>query len=858
MNPKKILIISLLAILLLSVLTGGAAARYETSEGVNAGISGYDTIYIGEKNLNFSKFSVTGKTLDAMAKKENGGILGEYFSLTNMVASEISVSAGTYYPYYSDGTFGTQVCQVKSLDIGTIKVYAPANTGTFTEDRPASIPTTLGIIFYMDGGNLNTLIDQHPAGDWNKFELTNTKTGFGVTEIINTAGQRQSLVGIANPADKTNTSYELRLGDQTNIPVDENTPVSMTFWVNLNGLQKSVTYTFTAAKGTLDIVLDKTEVKQNDDLTATFTGTPFTEYLLTLSPADNTNAPYFPDSGTYTKIDNYNIIVIPEWNGKSSIQIIVPAEAPIGSYQLTAAVRSSPSEKKTVSFRVIRGALTLTFEEPPADVVNGKFAVGDSITLKGTVTGAEKPIDIYLYITGPNLPANGASLTNPGQEVVDGDPSTFTVTTYSPNLGKWEYLWWTRGFEPGTYTIHVNINPYGNKQGGTIGGSGTSLDGNVALSWDYPLSEPSIQVKSSDKTGGYFARGDIFYSWWIARGSPGVTSLKKTSGETRWYIFGTNYRYADRITNFPLFGGTAIGTASSDDEVGSTAPWGEYGLTYNRTFTYGLSPGTYYLVYQHPGPNNVFDIYADGSALNGGTLTTISTTYGSSSDFTYMQGKAAADALTKMFEDPKSDDLYVMTQFIVEDPWITFDTLGTVAVGDKLKISGKTNLATSDKTADKTETKDTLWLTISRLDLDTVADTSTAMKIPVDTTTPSSPTPFRGYRTFSYDEIDTSSWYPGTYEATITCKDVNFKQSYTFELLSPDAKAAATTAVPTRDPSLSEHPYPSTEATPLKTPAPAATAWTPVPTLAAAPGFGFGIVILGLALSTLAVRIRRR
>lgn len=132
------------------------------------------------------------------------------------------------------------------------------------------------------------------------------------------------------------------------------------------------------------------------------------------------------------------------------------------------------------------------------------------------------------------------------------------------------------------------------------------------------------------------------------------------------------------------------------------------------------------------------------------------------------------------------------------------------------------------------------------------------MKIPVDTTTPSSPIPFRGYRTFSYNEIDTSSWYPGTYEATITCKDVSFKQSYSFENLSADAKSAVATAVPTRDPALSENPYIATEATPLKTPTQAATTWTPVPTLTTAPGFGFGIVILGLALGTLAVCIRRR
>ncbi|MDV0443141.1 hypothetical protein [Methanorbis rubei] len=844
MNPQKILIVALLAVLVLSICAGPVSARYPTVQGENAGISVLDTVYIGEKNLNFSAFADSGKTLDAMAKKENGDIMGEYFQLTNDVASQITGSPGTYYAHYTDGTFGTRVCQVKTLSLGTLKVSAPDNTEIFTNDQPANIPTTLGVIFYIEGGNLNDLIGQNPSGDWNEFKLTNTNSGVGITQIVNIAGMQQSLLGIANPSDKTNTNYEFRLGDQTNIPIDEDTQASMTFRINLNGLQQTASYSFTAVRGTLDLSLDQNEVQQNSNIAATLTGTPFTDYILQLSPSSNANSPYFPDSGTYTKIDDYTIRVQPGWDGKALVQIIVPAAAPIGSYQVTASVAASPLEKKTVSFRVTSGALTLTFEEPPADVKNGRFSVGDSITLKGVVTGAQKTVPVYLYITGPNLPANGASLTDPWSEVVDGDASTFTTTIYSPNIGKWEYLWWTKNFEPGTYTIHANLNPYGHREGGTVGGAGTDIDGSVALSWDYPISEPSIQAKSSDKSGGYFAKGDILYSWWIARGSPGVTDQSKTSGEVRWYIFGTNFRYADRETNFPLFSGTS--DSSDGGEVGKTAPWGEYGFTYNRTFTYGLSSGVYYLVYQHPGPNNVFDVSATGAALNGGILTTVTTTYGASSDFTYMQGKTAADALTKMFEDPKSDDLYIMTQFMVEEPWISFDSISNTAVGDKLKISGRTNLAASDKTADKTNTQDTLWLTISRLDLNVGSETSTAMKIPVDTTSPSSPTPFRGYRTFGYDEIDTSSWYPGTYEVTVTCKDVSFKQSYNFELLSPDAKTSSTTTSPTIDPDLSTNPYQTTQATPLHTPT-QSVAWTAEPTLTQASGFGIGLLLAGLA-----------
>ncbi|MCZ0861753.1 hypothetical protein [Methanocorpusculum vombati] len=860
MNPKKILIISLLAILLCSLLTGGAAARYTTPEGMNAGITNGDFIYVGETQLNFSDLTEPGKTLIGLVYLESSA-QKDVIPISNNIASQIQVTNyGFYSAKYSDGTISsTKGCWVRQLSLGSIAVVA-ADDPNGSPITGSDISKDLGVIFYMTGQN----IQSNQLTDWFEYEIT-MPSGLKSTTVRNQNGAQVSLSSSTQHNDPSQKyqDFAFHFSDQVFVPTidpGQTLPgVSIAFKIkNLNGLtgqQVLRSITLTSVRPTL--TLDTSRLESDRQVTVTLSGTAATEYPLVIAPAGD-NRPYFVDDGKITVINNQSITVTTDNTGKYTVLIKIPDNVITGEY--TVSTIYSVSATFTVAKPPV---VTLYFDEPPADVLAGKFAVGDQIYLTGRVSGLDI-CPVYLYITGPNLPANGASLEYPSQEVVDGDPSTFTVTTYSSNLGYWAYYWQTRGFEPGSYTIHANLNPIGQKESGKPGGAGTGIDGDVALSHDYTISEQSIQVKSSDKTGGYFAKGDILYSWWIARGSPGV-GAGHPGGEVRWYIFGTNFRYADREVDFPLYGGgttdssgSSSSSSSDNSRIGKEAPWGEYGMTYNRTFTYGLSPGTYYLVYQHPGPNNVFDIYADGSALNGGTLTTVSTTYGSSSDFTYMQGKAAADALTKMFEDPKSDDLYVMTQFIVEDPWITFDTLGTVAVGDKLKISGKTNLATSDKTADKTETKDTLWLTISRLDLDTVADTSTAMKIPVDTTTPSSPTPFRGYRTFSYDEIDTSSWYPGTYEATITCKDVNFKQSYSFEILSADAKAAATTAVPTRDPAFSEHPYPATEATPLKTPTQAATAWTPVPTLAAAPGFGFGLVILGLALSTLAVRIRRR
>ncbi len=845
MNSKKIMITVLLLILVFSMCVGGVSARYTVSGVDNKGINPGDYIYLGEQNLDFSAFKNSSSSeLPRYMIRIVDGEVGGQIPLSKGIGTPMNIPGGRYYPEYSDGTRDTsRWAYVTTLTLGEIRIYTYATSFTPTDlpARPDAIPKTMNVSFYVpnldvSGANL--------TGNWYEYIL---RGNIETSRIINMAGTSIDLTALTIDPRQPDQNLAFQLIKQNVIPSTGDTPASMTFRTKLNGLSISTTYEFTATVNPTSLTLSETSVDQGGSLVVTLKGVPFTGYPLTITPADKDNPPFFSGGTWEQQRTNQDITVHPEWSGQRQIQINIPDNCPTGSYRVQTV---DPDTGQTISrtFTVTATGMTLTFEEPPTDATSGRFAVGDRISLKGSVIGATDSVRVYLNITGSTLPANGAKLDDPGSEVIDGDPTSFTVVTYSPNMGSWNYEWWTKGFEPGTYTIHATLavdehGPYGSLASDYPGGLG-NLDGKVPPSLDYSLSEQSIQAKSSEKTGGYFAKGDVLYFSWLARGSPGVTDAHP-NGEVRWYIFGTNFRYADRNDMIPV-------------TSGSSSSWAEYGFSYDRSFTYSLSPGTYYLIFQHPGPNNIFDIYADGSARDGGTLATISTTYGSSSDFSYLQGSAAANALTKMFEDPKSDDLYVMTQFVIEEPWITIDSVGQIAVGDSFTISGKTNLAAPDTTSDNTKTEDTLWLTINRLDFNVVGDTSTAMKIPVDTTTPSSPIPFRGYRTFAYGSIDTSTWYPGTYEVTITCKDLNLKQSYSFELLTPDAKASATTAVPTRDPALSDDPYATTPATPLKTPTPTSAAWTPVPTLTTAPGFGVGIAILGLVLGTIAIRVRRR
>lgn len=93
-----------------------------------------------------------------------------------------------------------------------------------------------------------------------------------------------------------------------------------------------------------------------------------------------------------------------------------------------------------------------------AAAINEK--IGDRIDLKGTAVSADS---IYLFVTGPGLPADGVRLDTMQVPVVTGDPESFTVTDV--NNDRWAYTWNTarQGFslKEGVYTVYAVKKPVG-------------------------------------------------------------------------------------------------------------------------------------------------------------------------------------------------------------------------------------------------------------------------------------------------------------------------------------------------------------------------------------------------------------
>lgn len=395
---------------------------------------------------------------------------------------------------------------------------------------------------------------------------------------------------------------------------------------------------------------------------------------------------------------------------------------------------------------------SIIFSMTYPDLIGGRFAVGDEIKVSGALTPSlgSDGSPVYLYITGVNLPASGVNFD--GEPVVDGVASSFTSTIFSAGINMWTVDWDTNGFEPGTYTIHASLDPVGYQDDNTMAGV-------VTKSQEITLSDKSIHVKFAEENSGRFTQGDVIYSYWSARGSPeGI----------RWYIVGTNFLESGISSGFPLY--------TVDQEKGVNAPQGVYGFTYDRYFSQSMAPGNYYLIYQHPGYDNRFDVYPDRD----GSFTSLQTTFGESADVSARPMENVAEVIRTLIKNSLSDDLYVISDITIESPRITIDQVENLAIGDSLKIRGTTNYAGTGTTADNTQVTNTFSLKINRLDFELTEENAAMQMQVVSRVTPENQIPYYGERTYAFDAIDTSTWFEGTYEAVVTNVDTGFSKTMTF------------------------------------------------------------------------------
>lgn len=308
------------------------------------------------------------------------------------------------------------------------------------------------------------------------------------------------------------------------------------------------------------------------------------------------------------------------------------------------------------------------------------YAIGDIISFSGTHS---EPENVSLYLTGPNLPSNGGSLTHPFFQVIDGEPESFTHIE-STDTGSWEYEWDSAlaGLDPGVYMVFASDTPVGAKS-------------RVQRNWDCV----SFILQANENTL-----------------SPSVTGIPDTKGsalhpEPSSYLLGV----LDRLLIAPGSPITISGIAIGED-ITRIGAWvlgpnriryyaipvetdGSYSFSIPGSDTKEMEYGQYLILLESPGENGVLDIYPDNTVhvqnilWNSGNE--VKDVF-SSSEFGDIPTQVIAYHLILALSSSMTDDIYTKLQFLIDEETtnqdITIDLVKEVSSGTKLVVSGTSTL----------------------------------------------------------------------------------------------------------------------------------------------------------------------
>jgi hypothetical protein len=244
---------------------------------------------------------------------------------------------------------------------------------------------------------------------------------------------------------------------------------------------------------------------------------------------------------------------------------------------------------------------------------------GEKVVLRGQSPDADT---VYLFMTGPNLPATGGKLTTPYKAVVSGNPDSFTLVKTKPDKS-WEYVYYTYNLnvDAGSYTVYAVNQPKAQDQLNSVSSA------NVSIILKKPFITGEISPSSVSPGKPFTVNGS-------AEGDPESVQI---------WILGNNY-YSRAL-----------------ESVNSNA---SYKYEVPQEVTSHLPSGQYFVIVQHSMQNNKFDIDASGDYVRLNNGTNIFRISGPGS----LQGSDAADALVAAFSDPGTgDDTYTEIPFQVTD-----------------------------------------------------------------------------------------------------------------------------------------------------------------------------------------------
>jgi len=427
--------------------------------------------------------------------------------------------------------------------------------------------------------------------------------------------------------------------------------------------------TFEVLTKSLGITANKDSVVRGNSFSVTVTGESRTDYQLFVKSGSN-NAPLIARGQTavnYTTDpgeSDWNRTIKTNAGGTATIQFNTNAtDDAFRTEDKTYTIRvegPAPGSAKNdeVKVKVEAGSVTITTSG------TGTYYIGEEVTLSGTSTEGNT---IYLFMTGPNLKSDGVNLTSLGV-VNNGQVGTFDTANVNAD-DTWSHKWDTaalitggKSIDAGGYTIYAVSTP-SNKG---------DLSGKKYATASVNLRSGFITATTS---GATVARGDKLTISGAAQGNP-------TSVYT--WIFGKNYYGAPSELFVRSTSVESDGSFEENLESGDTE---------------SLAAGQYFVVVQHP--MGASATAPPGSASAGSIIynTAAGTIEGGGQGavtITGLQAPAAASALINLLDSANIPDTYVKLTFVVAEPNLFIDPIGTKTAGSKFTITGTTNLAVGD------------------------------------------------------------------------------------------------------------------------------------------------------------------
>ena len=769
-----------------ALLVAPAAAR---GVGSPLNVTQGDTIYVGEKGLNFTAYP----PWDALPGdftflgKYDGTTLVNTIDITtpgsfDLLPGQVAGEEGQYVLHNASGSVQianvTQYVMIRAPSAVLDVRIGDVNAGDSIDGR--SISRNTDNLYFRVTNNLGNLYDHNLSY---KVEVT-TPAGGTIREIngvntdviINKSRAHQALyINLAGLPAGTYTAIAKPLEPQ----IDD--------FANTN----TVTFTITTKALTLGANVDT--IVRNNNFLLTVTGESTTDYYLYVQSAtQDGKVPWIRPGQSGVTIDaNQAFIDLDGATGFTQASVINGTFATVrtnaaGTRNVEFATNET-TEDKTYTFRVVDpNAITSTYDTVRVKIEKGTvsitasgdrtYYIGEEITFSGVNTDSQK---VFLFMTGPNLPRNGVNFTDFENVVTAG---TFVEVDVEAD-DTWELKVDTQtemNVDAGTYTIYAVTTESNRDQ----------LSGATYATTSIVLRKGFVSSSVSSAT---VAKGDSLFVRGNAQGNPDNVAI---------WVIGRNY--------FNRF----LETVEDDSSF-------EYEL---KVGDEDLASGQYFVIVQHPMGDGAFGVGRAGDVPTvAANRVGIAGTSGEGTNGFFftgpnrLQGSDAAQALIDLLNNQNIDDTYNRLTFLVEEPWIRIDTVSDKYVGTTFTVTGTTNLGVGNE----------LMIEVLSSAF-RPTDKTAAGEFSGDSGTVRVVEGDAGYNTWSF-EVDARAFLPDEYIVRAESIDADITATTTFNVL----EGAPVTTPPVTTP-------------PVTTPPVTTPPVTPPPEPPETPGFGALIAIAGL------------